>query len=109
MANDLNLNVEVMSKDEPYNLQPNKSAIIHSRSKHDSSEVGHWTCAIMTEDYIFYYDPFGVPMDDLIKKNLKKYKKVIIASTNEQQAYSEDSCGIYCINNVYTYFNNIPN
>jgi hypothetical protein len=57
----------------------------------------HWVALfVLSEDQAEYFDSFGMPPNDCIKKFLEKFQ-IIKRSTIRLQAYSSSVCGQYCI------------
>lgn len=67
----------------------------------DSGNKGsHWTavCNKPNDDYIYYFDSFGVSIPDTILKYMKRSGKQVAGVTNEIQNFDSEACGYYCVN-----------
>lgn len=71
----------------------------------DITEGKHWTCMIVKNNKICYYDSFGiVPSQDIIdfiKSQKRKFK--FICSQNPSQNFYDTSCGYYCLSFLYAF------
>jgi hypothetical protein len=60
-----------------------------------SSKVkdGHWVCFKAHNNFIMYFDSYGVPAPDI----LKQYGKDIIYNDKQIQDMRSSHCGLYCL------------
>lgn len=97
----------VYFKDEIPNIKPNKSYIINLQDSEtddgDQNSGTHWVYLEVRKTpngkiMPFYFDPYGVPPPEVIKKQVKKeFKKDIPYNTNDIQSLMNEACGYYCL------------
>jgi hypothetical protein len=98
----------VYFKDElPRKLKTNKSYIINLQdSKNDdgvSNEGTHWTFLQIHETpngkiEPIYFDPYGQPPPEIIKKRVKEnFKKYLPYNNKDIQSLMNNACGFYCL------------
>ena len=54
---------------------------------------GHWVCFKVHNNFIMYFDSYGVPAPDI----LKQYGKDIIYNDKQIQDMRSSHCGLYCL------------
>ena len=81
----------------PTKIKPNDMGIINLDSI--TGPGTHWTCYFNSPktDYVYYFDSFGMPPPEEVKKFLKTSKKQVMYNTSEIQKISSIMCGYYCI------------
>ena len=98
----------VFFKDElPKKLETNKTYIINlDDSVDDNGEFNsgtHWTMLQINKypnDSIhpIYFDPYGVPPPEIVKKLVKQnFNKAIPHTTKDVQSLMNNACGFYCL------------
>lgn len=91
----------VFSKDQlPNKINDNEIGVINL----DNSGGGgtHWVCyynssSLPENKYVIYFDSYGLPNPEEIKKYLKTSNKLIKYNTSEIQKMNSIMCGYYCI------------
>jgi hypothetical protein len=99
----------VYSKDELINVEPepNKCYIINLE---DSTGGGtHWVTVVINNNYVSYFDSFGVRASDDVKEFISRFVKnqgtQTIYSTQQIQSVDSVLCGYYCI--YFCYFHTV--
>lgn len=92
-------NFNVYSIDELKSFSPDRyeNGIINFEER--SSGGTHWVCYHINknDDYNYYFDSFGLPIQDETKKYLNKNGKEIIIQTSSYQHPISAMCGYYCL------------
>jgi len=92
----------VLSKDEFNNIIPETGCYVCNLQDSDKGNGTHWTCIVIQETYIIYYDPFGISMPRPIEYFIMKMKKrPIYVSEDQIQTMNSVFCGYYCIYFMY--------
>ena len=61
----------------------------------DNGQGTHWTCFLINDPYCIYFDSFGLPPPNDIRKYARKY--AIISFNNQIQDIRSEACGYYCL------------
>lgn len=91
----------------PKKLKTNKSYILNLQDSMDDNgnENGgtHWVLLQIKETpkgnvYPFYFDSYGAPPPEIVKKRVKEnYKKYLPYSNKDIQSLMNNACGYYCL------------
>jgi hypothetical protein len=61
----------------------------------DNGAGTHWTCFYVVGKFCLYFDSFGLPMPNEIKRYTKKYTP--LSFPNQIQDIRSEACGYYCL------------
>ena len=79
-------------------IPTNKSSSQVINLHHSHQPGSHFVAYVNKIDspYIYYFDSYGAPISNLIKKKLRETGKKIIFNTNTIQNKKSNRCGGYC-------------
>lgn len=90
--------IGVFSKDNlPKAIGDNENGIVNLAKENEPGT--HWVCYFNEKrlEYVLYFDSYGLPPPEEIKKYLETSGKRIQYNTGEIQTMSTVLCGVYCI------------
>lgn len=100
-----NINLNQITTKDNFKILKNGFYICNLDKKTGSGT--HWTAFYAIDDYILYFDSFGLPPPKEIVKFCKK--KTIIYNSQQIQDINSDACGYYCILFIKYFNDNIKN
>jgi hypothetical protein len=91
--NERNIQCEIISKNElPTNASGNYILNLEDSTKGNGT---HWVSAIFHDDYVIYFDSFGVICPTIVETVANKRK--IYYNMKQIQDYDSTACGYYCL------------
>jgi hypothetical protein len=88
----------VFSRDNlPFTIRNDESGVINLDSS--SGPGTHWVCYFNRQGlkHVYYFDSYGLPPPEEIKKYLHTSNKQILYNTGEIQQIGTNLCGVYCV------------
>ena len=88
---------------EEFNFKPVDGCYVVNLDKQTSGKGGtHWTCFVMRNGNVIYFDPFGMAVPTQVAKFIHNYKpRRAIFSINQIQAMDSILCGYYILYFLY--------
>jgi hypothetical protein len=98
MCNNENIDlVDICMKDELKDIK-NGAYIINMQSASENGSGTHWVCALVYDEYIYYYDAFGFPPpQEIINWTKKRPHSHLGWSKEETQSIYSHNCGSFCV------------
>lgn len=81
----------------PKNIFEHESGIVNLDKLYNPGT--HWVAYYNhpNNKYVYYFDSYGLPPSESIKKYLKTSNKQILYNTGEIQKFNSGMCGTYCV------------
>lgn len=105
LSNKFNIPLNAVKSKDNFTMDPKEGGYIINLEDSKKGQGTHWTCLIITKDYVSYYDPFGLPMPPDILRFISwwdnDHKISVIHSIDQIQPIISDYCGWYCLYFLY--------